>query len=353
MQNRLIGWKSILLASLFFRNVFKVIFSCLYEGTITLESSIEGYLVMFLILGMLNEVLWWISRKMDTRISWAANPGKRFGLQLAIEVPATILCISGLGSLITIVLEKNVSFLSNNLELLVRELIFLNIIGLVITFIVASLEMGRFFIKQWRHSLVELERFKQEHAEFRFQVLKNQINPHFLFNSLNTLSSLIYVDQDDAAKFVRQLAKVYRYVLENREKEVICLETELTILESYIYLAETRFRDKLIVDIRIDEGDRQCGIPPMTLQMLIENAIKHNITSQARPLRIHIFSENHEYLVIQNTLQRISSIAYSSRIGLKNVIARYKCLTPKKVIIEEGYGRFTVKLPLLENMESI
>jgi LytS/YehU family sensor histidine kinase len=261
--------------------------------------------------------------------------------------------VSGLGSFLAIVIEQNTAFLSVNVELMVRELIFLNIIGLIVTLIIASLEIGRFFVTQWRHSLVELERFKQEHAEFRFQALKNQINPHFLFNSLNTLSSLIYVDQDDAAQFVRQLAKVYRYVLENREKEVICLETELSILQSYIYLAETRFRDKLIVDIHIDEAVKQSGIPPMTLQMLIENAIKHNITSQARPLRIYIFSENHEYLVVQNSLQRISSIAYSSKIGLKNVSARYKYLTTKEIVIEEGQGMFTVKLPLLDNVGSV
>jgi two-component system LytT family sensor kinase len=351
MQNRLIGWKSVLVASILLRNVYTVILTCGYKGTIVLETSIEGYLTMFITIGILYEVLRGISLKMDQRLSWAANPEKRFGVQLAIEIPATILCISGPGSLIAIALEKNTAFLSGNIELLVRELVLLNIIGLGVTFVMISLEMGIFFLHQWRHSCVELERFQQEHAEFRFQALKNQINPHFLFNSLNTLSSLIYVDQDDAAKFVRQLAKVYRYVLENREKEVIRLETELTILESYIYLAETRFRDKLVVDIHIDDGVKQRGIPPMTLQMLIENAIKHNITSQARPLHINIFSENDEYLVIQNSLQRISSIAYSSRIGLKNVITRYKYCTPRDIIIEEGKGLFTVKLPLLEDVE--
>jgi LytS/YehU family sensor histidine kinase len=210
------------------------------------------------------------------------------------------------------------------------------------------IDLGFFLLNKWRFSLAELERFKKENIEFHFEMLKNQVNPHFLFNSLNTLSSLIYANQDTAAKFVRQLARVYRYVLENRDKEVISLKDELTFLQSYIYLINLRFSENLKVEIDIPEKMQQKYVAPMTLQMLIENAIKHNVVSQKKPLTIQIYADMFDHITITNNLQKKEVREYSSNIGLKNISSRYGFITDRKVIVEENPEYFKVRIPLLE-----
>jgi LytS/YehU family sensor histidine kinase len=181
-------------------------------------------------------------------------------------------------------------------------------------------------------------------------MLKNQVNPHFLFNSLNTLSSLIYSNQDTAAKFVRQLARVYRYVLENRDKEVISLKEELTFLQSFIYLIHLRFSENLKVEIDIPVQMQEKLIAPMTLQMLIENAIKHNVVSQKKPLTIQIYADMFEHITVTNNLQKKTIREYSSNIGLKNICSRYGFITDRKVIIEENPENFKVRIPLLDKV---
>jgi LytS/YehU family sensor histidine kinase len=213
--------------------------------------------------------------------------------------------------------------------------------------VLVSLDVSIFFSNQWHESLLGQERLKKETLESRLQMLKSQINPHFLFNSLTTLSALIRLDQKAAAVFVRQLSAVYRYVLENREKEVIELDTEFSTLQTYLYLVEIRFTAQIRVNVTPPEQMESFCLPPLALQILIENAIKHNVASKARPLTIDIFPEDDNYLVVQNTLQRRSSREYSSKIGLKNIIARYRFLTDKPVQIEESDGKFVVKIPLL------
>jgi len=193
----------------------------------------------------------------------------------------------------------------------------------------------------------DLENSQNELIVSRFESLKNQINPHFLFNNLNTLSSLIFIDREQAATFVRDLSKVYRFILETRDKELIDLKDELAILEAYIFLVQTRFKESLQINLENIGEHKNKEIPPLCLQMLIENAIKHNVTSKTKPLRIDIFFENADYIVVENNLQPKSSKEYSSKIGLKNIASRYSYLTKQAVIIEESKEKFIVKIPLL------
>jgi sensor histidine kinase YesM len=194
----------------------------------------------------------------------------------------------------------------------------------------------------------DLENSHSQLIESRFEILKNQINPHFLFNSLNTLSSLIFIDREQAATFVRDLAKVYRFILETRDKERIALDEELRILDAYIYLVQMRFKESLKINLQKTDHLKDKEIAPLCLQMLIENAIKHNVTSKGKPLFINIFFESENYIVIENNLQPKSTTEYSSGIGLKNIASRYAYLSRLPVIIEETNEKFTVKIPLLQ-----
>ena len=188
---------------------------------------------------------------------------------------------------------------------------------------------------------------QEENIISQFETLKSQINPHFLFNSLNVLSSLIYIDKDKASKFVRQLSKVYRYILDSKDRELITLEDELPFIESYIFLLKTRFDKNLIVNQDLPVDKQHHKIAPMVLQLLIENAIKHNIISKTKPLTIDISVIDNKYLQIKNNLQLKTSTEITSQIGLKNIQKRYEYLCNKKIDIKQTEEYFTVRIPLI------
>ena len=206
-----------------------------------------------------------------------------------------------------------------------------------------------FLLEKWRFSLAELERFKKENAEFQFESLRAQVNPHFLFNSLNTLSSLIYQDQQKAESFVRELSDVYRYILENKDRELVTLKKELEILNSYIYLILLRFEQNLSVIIDVRNSLDNILIAPLSLQMLVENATKHNIISKKKPLNVKIYTED-DYIVVSNNLQKKEIKNYSSKLGLANIKSRYGFLTDKRVEIVENSDEFLVKVPLIKSI---
>ncbi|HNE30577.1 MAG TPA: histidine kinase [Saprospiraceae bacterium] len=216
---------------------------------------------------------------------------------------------------------------------------------LIITFLISIFMHGRAFLLNWKETLVEAERLKKEQISARYEALKSQVNPHFLFNSLNVLASLVHKDADQAEQFIRRLSAVYRYILESREREVVPLEEELTILRAYLFLMETRFGTSLQTDIRLPEP-AEGQVAPLTLQMLVENALKHNEASKSHPLRIEIFAEN-GHITVRNNLQPKNALPESTGIGLENIAARYQILSGKPVLITDTDGQFTVKIPLI------
>ena len=201
------------------------------------------------------------------------------------------------------------------------------------------------FFNEWKKLLIREEQLKREALSLQFEALKNQVNPHFLFNSLNVLTSLVETDSQLAVRFIKQLSDVYRYVLENKDKELVDLETELKFVNAYIYLQKIRFDSSLQVDISIQND--KVSIIPLSLQMLVENAIKHNIVSSEQPLKITIFTDKN-YLVVRNNLQKKLVIKETGSIGLNNIRERYNFFSSFPVIIEETDEWFTVKLPLIE-----
>ncbi len=225
--------------------------------------------------------------------------------------------------------------------------------------VIGSINKGgvfRYIAKPWdeREMRMTIENARQlfglqeENIISQFETLKSQVNPHFLFNSLNVLSSLIYIDQDRAAKFVRQLSKVYRYVLDHKDVDTITLAEELPFIESYIYLLKTRFDQNLKVELDIPQSVRHRKVAPMVLQLLVENAIKHNVISKSKPLKVVLSVSEEGFLTVRNNLQLKSSTERSSQIGLANIRKRYDYLSGKKIEIENDHDYFTVKIPLLD-----
>lgn len=194
---------------------------------------------------------------------------------------------------------------------------------------------------------VEAERMQKETAEAQFMALKNQVNPHFLFNSLSILASLVEVDAKLSVQFINQLSKAYRYILEQRDNERVSLKTELDFIQAYLFLLRIRFNDKLQVKIDIPEANvARFAIAPLTLQILIENAVKHNRMSAQEPLTVSIYCEN-DSLFVTNPMQSRPVSEPSTGLGLQNITNRYALLTDRPVWVGEREGEFIVKIPLL------
>ena len=220
--------------------------------------------------------------------------------------------------------------------------------NLVTTFIVGTLYETGYFFNKWKKQTIEIEKVKSQQLKAELRVLKNQVSPHFLFNSLNTLVTLIHENQDQAARFTEKLSQVYRYILQHKEKEIIKLKTEMHFITAYNYLLEMRFEKSLIINIDIASDDMEKYIAPLSIQMLVENAVKHNIISSARPLIIDIYTENGSSVIVRNNLQRKTQGVASLKTGLENISKRYKYLSHKEVDIIETREHFLVALPLIE-----
>lgn len=202
---------------------------------------------------------------------------------------------------------------------------------------------GRAFLFEWRQASIDMEKLRTEQVFTQFQSLKNQVNPHFLFNSLNALSSLVYEDQGKAVEFIRKLSQVYRYVLDRKDEEVIPIKDELDFLVNFVFLQKIRFGDNL--NFEIDGANDSGHLPPLALQLLVENAIKHNVVSDDHHLNIKVTIGEEYCEVVNNVKEKLSKD--STGIGLDNLQARYAYLSDKKVeIINEG-DQFVVRLPVL------
>ncbi|MBP7506599.1 MAG: histidine kinase [Prolixibacteraceae bacterium] len=216
----------------------------------------------------------------------------------------------------------------------------------VILLIITAIIYAKSFFKEWRIEVTEGEKLKQEAISLQYQVMQNQVNPHFLFNSLNTLGSLIDIDTKKAKEFTRELSLFYRELLFFKDKDLISLKEEISFLERYIYLQKIRFGDNF--NVEIDLGNNITGeVIPMSVQMMVENAIKHNIISNERPLSINIGLLSENELFVENNFQPRENVQGSNRIGLNNLKERYMFLTGKELTINNDSKKFRVTIPLI------
>jgi len=193
---------------------------------------------------------------------------------------------------------------------------------------------------------IELERSKMDNLGAQYELLKQQVNPHFLFNSLNTLKYMVESRDENTVEFVLKLSDFYRFTLESRKLNLIKVSEELKILESYVYLLKARFEEGFDLSVNIDQPVQQTYIPPFTLQLLVENCIKHNVVSLERPLQIKVYSKD-DYIVVQNQIQLKRTREASTGMGLENINQRYTHLLDKKIIIQPDDTLFTIKLPVI------
>ncbi|MDA3893054.1 MAG: histidine kinase [Salinivirgaceae bacterium] len=202
------------------------------------------------------------------------------------------------------------------------------------------------FFKAWKASLIETEKVKSQMLAYKYESLQNQINPHFLFNSFNVLTDLVYEDQNKAVKFIKQLSQLFRYVLESRDKELVPIIEEMEFTESFAYLLQTRFEDKLTIatDLHVEPEEM---IVPMTMQLLIENCVKHNEISTQKPLNISI-SRNNGFIEVVNNIQYKNVGSDSKKTGLSNIKQQFSYFTDQKIIIEQTEDYFSVQVPIIK-----
>ncbi|CAM3526069.1 signal transduction histidine kinase LytS [Flavobacterium saliperosum S13] len=220
------------------------------------------------------------------------------------------------------------------------------LVATIITFIVTLIAHLVYFYRSYQENRVKQQKIIAGTASAKFESLKNQIDPHFLFNSLNVLSSLIEENPENAQKFTSSLSKIYRYVLEQRDKELVSIEEELTFAKTYMNLLKMRFENSIFYELPAKVSNPEAKIVPLSLQLLLENTVKHNVVSEKKPLHIRIF-ERDNCLIVQNDYQKKEVLKDRQGVGLQNIISRYAILTDRKVRITQSEKEFTVELPLL------
>ena len=222
------------------------------------------------------------------------------------------------------------------------------VIGAFCNILATSLNEGAAFFEKWRQMVDEAEQLKKENLQSQLEGLKGQVNPHFLFNSLNSLSSLISDDPQKAEKFLDEMSKVYRYLLRTNEEGLTTLEAEMLFIQSYFHMLKTRFGDSLEMDTRIDERFLSHQLPPLTLQMLVENAVKHNKILKNSPLKILIMTTNSGKLIVSNNLQRKDRMVSSNKVGLNNIVNKYRLMKQEEISVRDDGKEFAVAIPLIQ-----
>jgi hypothetical protein len=237
-------------------------------------------------------------------------------------------------------------------EFLANEKMYTYLFPLLFTTIISLFFHLIYFYKALQEKKVKEQKIIAGAASAKFDALKNQLDPHFLFNSLNVLASLIDENPDQAQRFTTGLSKIYRYVLEQKNKELVSLEEELKFASTYMKLLKMRFENSIEFEIPEEISNEEAKVVPLSLQLLLENTIKHNIVSENRPLKIKIYEQD-EFLVVENNYQKKEVLSNRKGVGLQNIVNRYNEITQRKVLINQTEEIFRVKIPVLTKQISI
>ena len=300
----------------------------------------QNFLYSFSLFSMLWLGNGYVSNNLNIFVSWTESPWKRFLLTLLTVLVYSAIVVFFINWFWYVLLPKrDFSYMGT------PKVRYTMLTQMLVTYIITMTVHAIAFLRGWREAAVNAERLQKEHALSKYEALKNQVNPHFLFNSLNALTSLVHPEPDLAVKFIKQLSEVYRYVLDSQRKEVVPLEEELNFTQRYAFLQQIRLAEGLQVKLPTDVPEG-LQIPPLALQMLLENAVKHNRAWAKEPLKVTVSIED-DYLVVQNNYQPKPQHEPPSGLGLANIEARYEMLTNKKMQVLPSEDTFTVRLPLL------
>lgn len=319
------------------------------NGDYSLESIIRNVIIAFVFSFGLTLVNSYYYDGMNLRYSWEKDPKKRLWFGAIGSLVLTLITFGLLRFLVYYYLTG-----SSFYEFVEREKNETGsyVIALIITLIASLFTHAFYFYRTLQKREVKEQKIIAGTASARFDALKNQLDPHFLFNSLNVLTSLIEEDPHQAQKFTTSLSKVYRYVLEQKNKDLVTVDEELNFARTYVRLLKMRFEDSIIFDIPEQSSEPDAKIVPLSLQLLLENAVKHNVVTSSKPLHIKVFEKNGN-LIVENNLQEKQVVKKSSGVGLQNIRQRYEILTDKLVHITKTTSNFSVSLPMLSKRVSV
>lgn len=295
-------------------------------------------------LGLVTLLLWWgnrfLSSTLDRFLPWNRSGNIRFFLHLVLGISFLLLLV-------------NISYVVLKVTLTTdpptrEQITVMNFYGALIFIPIFSIYFSLHFLKHWRKSELEAEKSQKETMRSQLESLKNHLDPHFLFNNLNILSALVDKDPQRSKVFIDKFAEVYRSILRTRAEDLIPLSEELEFIQSYIHLINTRFGNNIRFTFNLKNDHHQRMIPPLTLQMLMENAIKHNPIQEGTPLAIQLLQLETDYLIVSNTLLPSQSKQETLGSGLQNIQKRYAHFTDKPVKIVKTETHFEVHIPLLE-----
>ena len=283
----------------------------------------------------------------NEKIGW-----EKAGLKRAFLAAGGSIVLTLIGFFFCRMVDKTVFHDQRLSEFLQNEQASYYLFPLLFTAVVSLIFHLLYFYKALQEQKVTEQKIIAGTASAKFESLKNQIDPHFLFNSLNVLTSLIEENPEQAQKFTTSLSKIYRYVLEQKDKELVSLEEELSFAATYMKLLKMRFEDSIYFEAPETLSSPEAKVVPLSLQLLLENTIKHNVVSESRPLRIRIY-ESDGYLVIENNFQKKEVLHNRKGVGLQNIADRYSLVTRREVLVEENPEYFVVRLPVLTKQISI
>jgi len=321
--------------------VLKCVFSLL-EESITEPNQLKFLFFQWMCYTsiLLFSTVYLLNALLNLFLPWKKHTGFRFVLQLLLGT------LISLGSINLAYKFIKTQFTQAPPDF--NQLLLLNIYGGAIILPIFSLFFGYKFLKAWRKSEVETERLSKENTRSQLMSLRNHLDPHFLFNNLNILSSLMDKDIELSKEYLNKFAEVYRVILKTEYSDLTTLEDELKLIESYVYLVTIRFQNAVFFNVDVSTKTMEKAMPPLSIQMLIENAIKHNVATKDKPIYIKVY-EKENLLIVENNIQKKKYLPKEREAtGLKNIQKRYEFFTDKKVIIEEKDEKFVIKLPLIE-----
>ncbi|MBB4806911.1 sensor histidine kinase YesM [Chryseobacterium defluvii] len=313
------------------------------------EKSMRNFMITLLISSMYSFLLGagngLINEVLNKKFPWSEATTKRAILSIVSILIINFILVYFCNYMNFVVFQGN----ATTAEFFSGKYNFINWFMINIALLISAFLHAKSFMEELKKTskkeVVE-QKLIAKSANAQFETLKNQLDPHFLFNSLNVLSSLIDENPRQAQKFTASMSKIYRYVLEQKDKELVTVEDELEFAKTYCELLKTRFEDSVDFIFDVKKEDFRRYVVPLSLQLLLENCIKHNFATSSKPLVIKVFSEN-DTLCIENNLQVREQMKESAGIGLANIVQRYSLLTRRNVFIEKSEDYFKVKLPIL------
>jgi hypothetical protein len=331
-----------------------LIFTLISSMSFRNEFNFENVLTCFLISSMYSFGLGFgngfINVLLDKKWDWLEQTNLRVYFGIIATVLYTVPVVLGINYITFVFLNH-----MNPSDFFGSKMVLIHLFYIILSLGISVFMHARSFMLNWKQASkteVTQQRIIAGTANAKFETLKNQIDPHFLFNSLNVLSSLIEENPENAQRFTTSLSKIYRYVLEQKDKELVSVAEELSFAKTYMNLLKMRFENSLFYELPETAINPEAKVVPLSLQLLLENTVKHNVVSEQKPLHIRIFIEG-DYLAVQNDYQKKEVLQGRQGVGLQNIVDRYGIITKRKVLIEENEQTFTVKIPILTKQISV